>query len=83
MTEQEREAAIAAFIRQKGVTRCPTACAVPTQASIAAADRQALSRRAEERERTSRSGVSATLHCTASAAPVSVTGRLRDETVRP
>jgi hypothetical protein len=50
MTQQEHDAAIAAFISQKGVTRCPTACAVPTHASIAAADRQALRQRAEERE---------------------------------
>ena len=44
------DAAVAAFIRAKGVTRCPTACAVPTQASVAEADRQALRRRAEQRE---------------------------------
>ncbi|MGE5270151.1 MAG: hypothetical protein ACM3JG_10825 [Thiohalocapsa sp.] len=50
MTQQEHEAAVAAFIRAKGVTRCPTACAVPTQASLAEADRQALRRRAEQRE---------------------------------
>jgi hypothetical protein len=50
MTQQEHEAAIAAFIQEKGVTRCPTVCAVPTQASLAAADRQALQHRAEERE---------------------------------
>ncbi len=50
MTQQEHDAAIAAFIKQKGITRCPTVCAVPTHASIAAADRQALRRRAEERE---------------------------------
>ena len=50
MTQQDYEAAVAAFIRAKGVTRCPTACAVPTQASVAEADRQALQRRAEQRE---------------------------------
>lgn len=50
MTQQEHDAAIAAFIHARGVTRCPTACAVPTQASVADADRQALRRRAEERE---------------------------------
>jgi stress response protein YsnF len=50
MTQQDYEAAVAAFIRAKGVTRCPTACAVPTQASVAEADRQALRRRAEQRE---------------------------------
>lgn len=50
MTQQEHDAAVAAFIRAKGVTRCPTACAVPTQASVAEPDRQALRRRAEQRE---------------------------------
>lgn len=50
MTQQDYEAAVAAFIRAKGVTRCPTACAVPTQASVAEADREALQRRAEQRE---------------------------------
>jgi hypothetical protein len=50
MTDQEHDDAIAAFIRMKGVTRCPTACAVPTQASVADADRQALRRRDEARE---------------------------------
>ena len=50
MTQQEYEAAVAAFIRAKGVTRCPTACAVPTQASVAETDREALRQRAERRE---------------------------------
>ena len=48
MTELDDEAAIAAFIRARGVTRCPTACAVPTQASVAEADRRALQQRAEQ-----------------------------------
>jgi len=42
MGEDEYEAAIAAFIRTKGVTRCPTACALPTQGTVAANDRAAL-----------------------------------------
>jgi hypothetical protein len=42
MREDEYEAAVAAFIRTKGVTRCPTACALPTQGTIAANDRAAL-----------------------------------------
>jgi hypothetical protein len=42
MGENEYEAAVAAFLRTKGVTRCPTACAVPTQGTIAATDRAAL-----------------------------------------
>jgi hypothetical protein len=42
MIPNEDEAAVAAFIRFRGVTRCPTACAVPTQGVIARADRAAL-----------------------------------------
>ena len=42
--------AITAFIRARGVTRCPTACAAPTQAVVAAADRLMLRKRAERRE---------------------------------
>lgn len=47
---QNHEAEIAAFIRQKGITRCPTACAAPTHASGSAADRAALRARAERLE---------------------------------
>ena len=43
MCHEEYEAAVAAFIRRNGVTRCPTACALPTQAAPAAADQAALS----------------------------------------
>lgn len=50
MSSTEYEAAIAAFIRTKGVTRCPTACAAPTHASGDEADRAALRERAERRE---------------------------------
>jgi hypothetical protein len=42
MADDEYQAAVAAFIRTKGVTRCPTACALPTQGTIAANDRAAL-----------------------------------------
>jgi hypothetical protein len=52
ISEQDANA-VAEFIRTRGVTRCPTACVLPTQASIAAADREALGehavRRAERR----------------------------------
>ena len=41
MSEAEYKAAVAAFLSTKGVTRCPTVCAVPTQATIAEADRAA------------------------------------------
>src|ERR1700693_1220135 len=46
---QHDDDAIAAFIHASGVTRCPTACAAPTQAIIAAADRLALRPPAERR----------------------------------
>ena len=46
-----REAVIAEYIRTKGVTRCPTACAVPTQGSVDQADRAALEEYAIERDR--------------------------------
>jgi hypothetical protein len=45
---------VAEFIRTRGVTRCPTACVLPTQGSVAATDREALgeyaARRAERRQ---------------------------------
>jgi hypothetical protein len=41
MSKAEYEAAVAAFLQTKGVTRCPTVCAVPTQAKVAEADRAA------------------------------------------
>ena len=50
MSQNEYEAAIAEFLRRKGVTRCPTACVVPTGASVAEADRVALRRHDAERE---------------------------------
>lgn len=50
MSEAEIQAAVAAFIRSRGVTRCPTACAVPTQGRVGAADREALRRLASLRE---------------------------------
>jgi hypothetical protein len=50
MSPQDDEAAIAAFLRTRGVTRCPTACAAVTHASVSVVDREALRRRAEYRE---------------------------------
>jgi len=41
MSEADYEAAVDAFLKTKGVTRCPTVCAVPTQATITEADRAA------------------------------------------
>jgi hypothetical protein len=50
MSQTEYEAAVAAFIRSKGITRCPTVCLAPTHGSVAATDRMALRRRAEHLE---------------------------------
>jgi hypothetical protein len=54
MGENEYETTVEAFIRAKGVTRCPTACALPTQAIITANDRAALEDYAMARTRTRR-----------------------------
>ena len=51
--------AVAAFIRNKGITRCPTACLVRTQASVPAADRAALEQYEAERDRLRRENVAA------------------------
>jgi hypothetical protein len=50
MLQSDFDAEITAFIRSKGVTRCPTVCLAPTQGATAAADRDALRHRAEQRE---------------------------------
>jgi hypothetical protein len=42
MSQNEYDAAIAEFMRKKGITRCPTACAVPTHAAVSETDRAAL-----------------------------------------
>ena len=41
MSGTDYETAIAHFLLTKSVTRCPTVCAVPTQATVAEADRAA------------------------------------------
>ncbi len=51
ISNQNRDAVIAEYIRTRGVTRCPTACVVPTQASVTEADRAALEEYAVERTR--------------------------------
>jgi hypothetical protein len=53
------EAAVAEFIRTKGITRCPTACVSPTQGLVAATDRAALEEYAVERERLRRAKLAA------------------------
>ena len=50
MSESKDAAAIAEFLRHKRVTRCPTACAVPTCVDVTEADRAALRDYAAERE---------------------------------
>ncbi len=50
MSVTEYEAAVAAFIRTNGITRCPTACVVRTQATVSPADQEALRRRADQLE---------------------------------
>jgi hypothetical protein len=42
MSQNEYESAVAEFMRTKGITRCPTACAVPTHADVKESDQAAL-----------------------------------------
>jgi hypothetical protein len=58
MPENDSEA-VAEFIRTKGITRCPTACLVPTQGLVAAADRVALEEHAVARDRKRRAQTAA------------------------
>ena len=50
MSHYDRVAEIEAFIRTNGVTRCPTACVVPTQGSPDLADQAALQLYANARD---------------------------------
>jgi hypothetical protein len=50
ISDTEYARALAEFIVQKGVTRCPTVCLAPTGASVSDADRVALRSHAEIRE---------------------------------
>ena len=59
ITSGAEEAAIAAFIRTRGVTRCPTACVTTTQATVTAADRAALERYERTREQSRRARAAA------------------------
>jgi len=54
MCNEEYHAPVATFIRRNGVTRCPTPCALPTQAAPAAADQAALQLYAALRSRSRR-----------------------------
>jgi hypothetical protein len=49
--EDDGRAAIAEFIRTRGVTRCPTACLAPTQGLVDRTDRAALEAYAVAQER--------------------------------
>jgi hypothetical protein len=49
-SENEYAQAVAAFLSERGVTRCPTVCLAPTRASVSDADRVALRSYAEIRE---------------------------------
>ena len=57
VSHHDRDAEIAAFIRTKGVTRCPTACSVPTQGSPDLADQAALEQYALARDELARSKI--------------------------
>jgi hypothetical protein len=51
VSDEDSNAAVAEFIRTKGVTRCPTACVLPTQGAVAMADQLALEEYAARRDR--------------------------------
>ncbi|HVC57632.1 MAG TPA: hypothetical protein VND95_16900 [Stellaceae bacterium] len=42
MSENEYATAVAEFLSKRNVTRCPTACVLPTRANVTEADRLAL-----------------------------------------
>jgi hypothetical protein len=42
ISDSEYAQMVAEFLSNRGVTRCPTACVVPTRASVSDADRAAL-----------------------------------------
>jgi hypothetical protein len=52
--ERARETAVAEYIRTRGVTRCPTACVLPTQGMVPPHDRAALAEYAASRDRVRR-----------------------------
>ena len=59
MRQEEHEAAVAAFILSNGITRCPTACVLPTQGIIAATDRAALAKYTAARSRSRQQKIAA------------------------
>ena len=72
LSSSEYEAAVAAFIRDRGVTRCPTACLVRTQASVPAADRAALEQYETGREQSRRTHIAATARLLGVPAPQAI-----------
>ena len=50
MSETEYAKAVQEFLKKKSITRCPTACVIPTRASVGEADRAALRDYDEARE---------------------------------
>ena len=50
MSQNEYDAAVAEFMRTKGITRCPAACAVPTHTDLPTADRVALRNYSDAKE---------------------------------
>ena len=50
ISDKDSETEVAEFIRTKGVTRCPTACVVPTQSSPSLPDQAALAEHAVARD---------------------------------
>jgi hypothetical protein len=73
LRQHDGQDAVAEFIRTKGITRCPTACVLPTQGLVAAADRAALEEYAVERERIRRAKLAAREHPFWAVAPAPVT----------
>jgi hypothetical protein len=65
------DAVIAEFIRTRGITRCPTACVLPTQGSVDAADRAALEQHSisQEKLRLARAAARARLFWSAPSPP--------------
>jgi hypothetical protein len=57
VSDEDSRAAVAEFIRTKGITRCPTACVLPTQGAVATADQLALEEYAERRDRRRRARI--------------------------
>ncbi len=55
-SDTEYTKAIAEFLSEKGVTRCPTVCVAPTLASVSDADRVALRSYEATREAARRAG---------------------------